>query len=48
VRRLVVAALIAVALAFVIAVPRIAGIEMWKWFLGAVGLTLFILAGQNR
>jgi uncharacterized membrane protein YeiH len=48
VRRLVVAAFIAVALAFFIAVPRIAGIEMWKWLLAAVGLTLFILAGHNR
>ena len=43
-----VAAVVAVALAFFAAVPRIAGIETWKWLLAAVGLTLFVLAGQSR
>jgi uncharacterized membrane protein YeiH len=46
-RRLVVAALVAVAVAVFMAVPRIAGIETWKWLLAAVGLTLFILSGQK-
>jgi hypothetical protein len=48
VRRLAVAALVAFGIFLFMAVPRIAGIETWKWLLAAVGLTVFVLAGVAR
>jgi uncharacterized membrane protein YeiH len=48
VRRLAVAALVAFAIFLFMAVPRIAGVETWKWLLAAVGLTIFVLAGATR
>jgi hypothetical protein len=40
---------VAVVLAALMAVPRVFGVETWKWVLGAAGLALFLLAGvQGR
>jgi hypothetical protein len=38
---------IAAAGAVVLAVPQIAGIDTWKWVLGAIGLALVIKAGRR-
>ncbi len=45
--RVVAAVAIAAAGAFVLAVPQIAGIETWKWVLGAIGLALVVKAGRR-
>lgn len=39
---------VAVALATVAIGPQIAGISLWKWVLGVVGLALFVLAGRRQ
>jgi hypothetical protein len=46
--KLAFAAGIAVLIAFVLAVPRVAGIETWKWVLGMIGLALIVLAGRQK
>jgi hypothetical protein len=39
----------AAVLASLTAVPRIAGVETWKWVLGVAGLALFLFGGiQSR
>jgi len=45
--RLAIAAGIAVVIAILFAVPRIAGIETWKWVLGAIGMAFIVLAGRK-
>ena len=47
VRRTIIGALTAIALAFAMAVPTVRGISTWKYLLGAIGLALFLLAGRN-
>jgi hypothetical protein len=37
----------AAALAWLMAVPRVAGVETWKWVLGVVGLALFLVGGMQ-
>jgi len=40
---------VAAALALLMAVPRLAGVETWKWVLGFAGLVLFLVGGvQGR
>ncbi len=46
-RRLIVGALIAVAVFASVALPPIAGIAVWKYVLGAVAIWLFVLAGRT-
>lgn len=46
-RTIIIGALTAAALAFVVAVPSVGGISTWKYILGAIGLALFVLAGRN-
>jgi hypothetical protein len=36
---------VAVVLALLLAVPRLFGVEMWKWVLGVAGLALFLVGG---
>lgn len=43
-----IAALIATTIAVLMAVPRIAGIETWKWVLGFIGVALIVLAGRKK
>ena len=38
----------AAVLAVLIAVPRVAGVETWKWVLGVVGLVMFLAGGVRR
>jgi hypothetical protein len=38
---------VAVALAVLMGVPRIGGIETWKWALGLAGLVLFVSGGLS-
>jgi len=38
---------VAAALALLMAVPRLAGVETWKWVLGIAGLVLFLVAGAQ-
>jgi len=45
IRRLVSGVAVAAVLAWVVAVPRVAGVETWKWLLGAIGLALFLGGG---
>jgi hypothetical protein len=40
-------ALIALAVFASVALPPVAGIEMWKYVLAAVSLWLFVLAGRS-
>ena len=40
--------LVAVLLAVPFVVPVIAGIDTWKYLLGAVGMWLFVRAGMGR
>jgi hypothetical protein len=47
VRNLVSGAGIAVVLAALAIVPRIAGVSTWKWALGVLGIVLFVL-GERR
>jgi hypothetical protein len=40
---------VAAVLALLMAVPRLAGVETWKWVLGIAGLALFLAGGvQGR
>jgi len=40
---------VAAVLALLRAVPRLAGVETWKWVLGIAGLALFLVGGvQGR
>ena len=40
---------VAAVVALLIAVPRVAGVETWKWVLGVIGLALFLVGGvQGR
>ena len=45
--RLAIAAGIAIVIAILFAVPHIAGIETWKWVLGAIGMAFIVLAGRK-
>jgi uncharacterized membrane protein YeiH len=47
VRLIIVGAVTAIVLAFVVAVPTVHGVSTWKYVLGAIGLVLFLLAGRN-
>jgi hypothetical protein len=38
----------AAVLAALLAVPRVAGVETWKWVLGVVGLVVFLAGGVRR
>ena len=40
--------LVAAAIALPFVIPVIAGIETWKYLLGAIGLWLFVRAGMSR
>jgi hypothetical protein len=40
--------LVAAAIALPLIVPVIAGIDTWKYLLGAIGLWLFVRAGMGR
>jgi len=40
--------LVAVLLAVPFVVPVIAGIDTWKYLLGAIGLWIFVRAGMSR
>ena len=46
-RPIIIGAVGAVVLAFVVAVPTLDGVSTWKYVLGAIGLVLFILGGRN-
>ncbi|HEV3062528.1 MAG TPA: hypothetical protein VGY48_30045 [Vicinamibacterales bacterium] len=47
--RLVAGVAVAVVAAWLMAVPRVAGVETWKWVLGVIGLALFLVGGvQGR
>jgi hypothetical protein len=39
---------VATTIAVLMAVPRIAGIDTWKWVLGVVGLVLIVVAGRKK
>jgi len=45
---LIVGFAVAVLLAMPFIVPAIAGIDTWKYLLGAIGLWLFVRAGMSR
>lgn len=45
-RNILVGAAAAFAIAFILAVPRVYGIESWKIVLGIVGIALFVFAGR--
>jgi hypothetical protein len=47
VRPIIVGAVAAIVLAFVVAVPTLYGVSTWKYVLGAIGLVLFILGGRK-
>ena len=47
VRTLIVGAVAAMLLEFVVAVPTVYGVSTWKYVLGAIGLVLFILGGRK-
>jgi hypothetical protein len=34
-------------LALLLAVPRLFGVETWKWVLGVAGLALFLVSGVS-
>jgi hypothetical protein len=38
---------VAAVLAWLIAVPRLAGVDTWKWVLGMAGLALFLVGGAQ-
>jgi len=46
--RLIVGTLVAMGVAVYLTFPRIAGIDTWKWLLGAIGLSLFVLGAATR
>jgi hypothetical protein len=48
VRNIVFGVGVAIVIAFVQVVPRIATVATWKVVLGAAGLALIILAGRDR
>ena len=39
---------IAIAIGFTLAVPRIGTVSTWKIVLGVIGLAVFVLAGRER
>ena len=46
--RIIVAAGIAIVIAFTIAVPSLGGVSTWKYALAALGVVLFILGGSDK
>jgi hypothetical protein len=38
----------AAVIAWLIAVPSVAGVETWKWVFGVAGLVLFLAGGVQR
>ena len=46
--RLIVAAGIAIVIAFTIAVPSLGGVSTWKYALAALGVALFVLGGSDK
>jgi hypothetical protein len=46
--RIAIGLVVALVAAGVVTVPRIFGIDTWKWVLGGLGLALFVAAGRRR
>jgi hypothetical protein len=47
VRNLMLGGGVAAGLAIIAIVPRIAGVDTWKWVLGVLGVVLFVLAERR-